>query len=108
MIINCDKTHIIIRKFNKPCEKNFVNHLSAYPNLQLEYMQRLLKERERGEKIDNDLLVLFIKLLCELDPTKVLAELMNYVYPLDECLKLCNKFGVNDAAAYLLERTGAI
>jgi hypothetical protein len=36
-----------------------------------------------------------------------LENLKKWEYPLDESLKLCRKFGKNEASAFLLERTGA-
>ena len=39
---------------------------------------------------------------------KVLKELKENQYPLDESLKLCKEYGLKKAVGYLLERSGAI
>lgn len=39
---------------------------------------------------------------------KLLQELKNFDYPLDQCLKLCKEHSMNEATAFLLERTGAV
>jgi hypothetical protein len=38
----------------------------------------------------------------------LLIELKMQDFPLDECLKVCTKYNVKEAQAYLLERLGAI
>jgi len=70
--INSEKTHKIISKYHKNSEKNVIKYLTAYPKLQIEYLERILNARENGEFIDNDLLLVHIELLCkEENETKV-------------------------------------
>jgi len=38
----------------------------------------------------------------------LLTELRSFDYPLDQCLKLCQEFKMNEATAFLLERSGAV
>ena len=37
-----------------------------------------------------------------------MKELKNWDYPLDESLELCKKYGMIEASAFILERTGAV
>jgi Golgi CORVET complex core vacuolar protein 8/WD domain, G-beta repeat len=51
----------------------------------------------------------FITLLCKFSPADVYAHLnTHHDYDIDRILALCQKYEINDAAAYLLERTGNV
>ncbi|KAJ0407353.1 hypothetical protein P43SY_004781 [Pythium insidiosum] len=51
----------------------------------------------------------FVRLLCEFEPDGVFPYLESHdSYKVDACLKLCKDFGITDAEAYLLERTGDV
>ena len=63
--IDSKKTHQIINRFNKTAEKNVIQYLAPHPNLQLEYLEKILSTRENGAVIDNYLLVIHIELLCK-------------------------------------------
>ena len=54
------------------------------------------------------LLKKYIKLLCELNQTETILSNIKKkpLYPMDECLKLCIEYGVNDATIYLYQTTG--
>ena len=57
----------------KNSEKSVIKYLAAYPKLQMEYLDRIINNRENGEFIDNDLLIVHIELLCkEENETKVI------------------------------------
>jgi hypothetical protein len=52
---------------------------------------------------------LYVKLLCQFEKSSVITYLKsNDQYPIDDCLRLCTKYDVSEARAYLLERTGDI
>ena len=61
--------------------------LAPQPEVQLEYLEKMLEGREQGEEIDNSLLVLHVDLLCRSQDKKnkkrVVDELKNNNYPLD-------------------------
>lgn len=65
MVLNSEKTKEIIKRFNKSYEKKAILHLAQWPPLQLELLGKILEERKNGSKIDNDLLVLNVSLLCK-------------------------------------------
>ncbi|RLN59997.1 hypothetical protein BBJ28_00001358 [Nothophytophthora sp. Chile5] len=51
----------------------------------------------------------FVRLLCEFEPVGVFPFLESHdSYKVDACLRLCKEFGITDAEAYLLERTGDV
>ena len=62
--INTNATHELISKYNKNAEKTVIKYLSSYPDLQRNYLEKILLGRETGEKIDDELLIIHIKLLC--------------------------------------------
>jgi hypothetical protein len=47
-------------------------------------------------------------LLCKFKPNQVLQTLKESSYPLDDSLTFTKQYYIRDAAAYLLERSGAI
>ncbi|CAN6466278.1 unnamed protein product [Victoria cruziana] len=52
---------------------------------------------------------LYLELLCQFEPGSVLSFLQTYDnYRLEHCLRLCQEYGVTDAAAFLLERAGDV
>lgn len=103
-----------------------VKALEKYPDLQFQYLRSIMRGRLEsttdrvGEEIDlSELMVqhglrlspelheLYIGLLCRFAPKEVYSHLnSNTTYHIDNILRLCQQYGINDATAYLLERTG--
>jgi hypothetical protein len=53
--------------------------------------------------------LLDMQLLCQFEPHAVLRFLESYEnYRLEHCLKLCQEYGITDAAIFLLERVGDV
>lgn len=53
------------------------------------------------------ILCIFLQLLCKYEPKSVLRFLETFdSYRVDYCLRLCQDYGIVDAAAFLLERVG--
>lgn len=51
--------------------------------------------------------VYFLQLLCKYEPKSVLRFLETFdSYRVEHCLRLCQEYGIVDAAAFLLERVG--
>jgi len=53
-------------------------------------------------------LKLHITLLSKLNPKRVLEELKNNDYPLDDVKKICEEYKNDEATAHVLERLGSI
>ena len=51
---------------------------------------------------------LYVKLLCQFEKSVLIYLKSNDQYPIDECLRLCERYHVPEAQAYLLERTGDV
>ncbi|XP_073396316.1 uncharacterized protein [Physcomitrium patens] len=57
----------------------------------------------------DDMAELYVELLCKFEPHAVLKFLESYEnYRLEHCLKLCQEYGITDAAIFLLERVGDV
>ncbi|GAB5363131.1 hypothetical protein AAMO2058_000857000 [Amorphochlora amoebiformis] len=62
---------------------------------------------QSGLKLTDELHRIFIRLLCQHNPSAVYPHLtMHHDYDVDSILELCREKKINDATAYLLERTG--
>jgi Golgi CORVET complex core vacuolar protein 8 len=103
--IDSDRTAKIVREFYHNEHHNIIHKLDNAPLLQMKYLGELLKLAGK-EAIEEKLIILYVKLLCENQPKKVLSFLKSLEdYSLDECLSVCT---VTEASAYLYERLGSI
>jgi len=101
-----EKTRKVIQNLGEMFDIQAVAALAGSPRLQLNYVQGLLLQREIGIQIPDDILILHIKLLCQLHPKQVIEEVKKTTYPLDESLKIVKEHGLNNVAAFFLERAG--
>ncbi|TVU33578.1 hypothetical protein EJB05_25403, partial [Eragrostis curvula] len=76
------------------------------------YLQRLSnlpKLDQNPVSINDELVELYLELLCQYEPRSVLKFLETFdSYRLERCLHLCLDYGVTDAAAFLQERVGDV
>lgn len=102
-----------------------IRALGNSKDLQYQYLRSIMK-RERttdellsdeldikelmarsGVQLSPELHELYIRLLCQFNPTEVYSHLTSHQeYNIDSILKLCQMYEIDDASAYLLERTG--
>ncbi|CAM6071281.1 unnamed protein product [Sphagnum tenellum] len=62
-----------------------------------------------GMEFTDEMAELYVQLLCQFEPRLVLKFLESYEnYRLEHCLKLCQEYGITDAAIFLLERVGDV
>lgn len=101
-----EETRKVIQNLGEMFDIQAVSALEGSPRLQLNYVQGLLLQREIGIQIPDDILILHIKLLCQLHPKQVIEEVKKTTYPLDESLKIVKEYGLNNVAAFFLERAG--
>ncbi|CAD8126614.1 unnamed protein product [Paramecium sonneborni] len=107
--IDWNKTRIIFSNYNSESEKVVIEKLSQFPELQLQYIDNVIKrERELGNKVDNNFLIINIQLLCQLNPDKIIDEVSQNDYPLEEILEPCKQYKILPAQAYILEKMGRI
>jgi hypothetical protein len=106
--IDSDKTAKIVRDWFHNEQLAIVHKLDNAPKLQMKYLGELLKSPGK-EVIEEKLIVLYVKLLCEYSQSQVLPFLKSREdYSLDECLAVCLSYSIIEASAFLYERLGAI
>ncbi|XP_020574102.1 vacuolar protein sorting-associated protein 8 homolog isoform X2 [Phalaenopsis equestris] len=60
-------------------------------------------------QVTDEMAELYLELLCQFERNSVLKFLETFDnYRLEHCLRLCQEYGVTDAAAFLLERVGDV
>nr|XP_023896614.1 vacuolar protein sorting-associated protein 8 homolog isoform X1 [Quercus suber]XP_023896615.1 vacuolar protein sorting-associated protein 8 homolog isoform X2 [Quercus suber] len=60
-------------------------------------------------EVTDDMIELYLELLCQYEPGSVLKFLETFdSYRVEHCLRLCQEYGIIDAAAFLLERVGDV
>ncbi|GAB2217506.1 hypothetical protein Drorol1_Dr00000701 [Drosera rotundifolia] len=65
--------------------------------------------RSTPMEVTDDITELYLKLLCQFEPHSVLKFLETFdSYRVEPCLRLCQEYGVIDAAAFLFERVGDV
>ncbi|KAI4328979.1 hypothetical protein L6164_021289 [Bauhinia variegata] len=91
---------------NGKCAKDHPEGLDAY----LETISNFPKYiRENPVHVTDDLIELYLELLCQYEGGSVLKFLEMFdSYRVEHCLRLCQEYGIIDAAAYLLERVGDV
>ncbi|XP_039788000.1 uncharacterized protein LOC120654510 isoform X5 [Panicum virgatum] len=98
--------------FSKLSVRNNQTVELQYSSTDLEdYHQRLsnIKLDHNPVSIDDELVELYLELLCQYERRSVLKFLETFdSYRLERCLHLCLDYGVTDAAAFLQERVGDV
>ncbi|XP_004514922.1 uncharacterized protein [Cicer arietinum] len=78
---------------------DYLENISNFPK----YM------RENPSHVPDDLIELYLELLCQYERGSVLKFLEMFdSYRVEHCLRLCQEYGIIDAAAFLLERVGDV
>ncbi|KAL6982167.1 hypothetical protein U1Q18_023780 [Sarracenia purpurea var. burkii] len=63
--------------------------------------------RSNPVQVTDDMIELFLELLCQYERKSVLKFLQTFEsYRVEHCLRLCQEYGIIDAAAFLWERVG--
>ncbi|GAB4861531.1 hypothetical protein Ancab_036722 [Ancistrocladus abbreviatus] len=65
--------------------------------------------RTNPVEVTDEMVELYLELLCQFEPDSVLKFLETFEsYRVEHCLRLCQEYGIIDAAAFLLERVGDV
>ncbi|CAD8211422.1 unnamed protein product [Paramecium octaurelia] len=114
IIENCDTLMNISQQYTNRIFKEYFHDLK----LQMQIIQKLektpqnqlhyLKQYIKNEKASDSIRLLYLDLLCQRAPKEVLKDVQNGDFPLDDALAICEKYKVYNAAAYLLQKNGAI
>ena len=120
--INLDELNNLINLWYSKEKKDVINKLNDKPEIQLKYIEKLirkinntLKDNE-GILVDEDpdwvdsLLKLHIKLLCILNKKDEILPCLKEcpLYPIKESIDLCKKYQAYDALIYLYKKAGYI
>ena len=120
--INIDELHNLINTWFTHEKKEVINKLSDKPEIQLIYVEILVKKiinnlkENEGTAVDEDpdwveaILKLHLKLLCFLNKKdKILSWLKECpLYPISDSLELCIRCHVDDATIYLYQKAGYV
>ena len=119
-------TSLLVDVWFRNRQNEAINYFKEQPELQLKYIEQIIeKDVDKIEKaVNNELtgddaeelfnyyfriLKKHIKLLCILNKKRVIEVLQNSsFYPLDECLKKCEKYGAKEAAIYINQKLGDV
>ncbi|CAD8193089.1 unnamed protein product [Paramecium octaurelia] len=114
IIDNCDALMTISQQYTNRIFKEYfhdvelqrkiIQKLEKTPQNQLHYLKQYIK----NEKASDSIRLLYLELLCQRAPKEVLKDVQNGDFPLDDALAICEKHKVYNAAAYLLQKNGAI
>lgn len=118
-LINLDSTKtakIIIDYLYEEHDK-VVNLLDSFPKTQYEYLKAILgpnsynielQLKKNGIWISLNLRMKYLELMCQFEPDKVANQLSSDLknYPIEYSFNLCKKYGIMDAAAFLLDSGG--
>ena len=112
---------LILTWFNKE-QISIINKLDIVPEIQLQYLHFFTKEiinnynnengNSNGEGISEeikDIFLLYFKLLIKMDKCNYLISALKenvYFYPLDKCLNLTLKNGLNEVSIFIYEILG--
>lgn len=103
--VDSDKTTKLVKDWYENEHAEIICKLKNAPNLQLKYLKELLKDND--ELITDDLIILYIELVCSLEPIEIMSVLTSREdYPLDEALRICTSHKLTEPSAYLYERLG--
>lgn len=104
------------RETSSPSYQRWVKSLSLlfstldshrqFPDLQLEYMAKMMdRSRNPSESLSDELKLKYLELKCQLEPDSVVHDLQNFIFPLEESLKICERFDNLYGQAHLKSRT---
>ena len=100
----------LLGKFMSSCFKNdhylIIEQLSAAPKLQIQYLSDLVKS---GSKLEEKLILLNVKLLCQYHPDSLMDFLMRAEdYSFHECLNIAKQYKHSEGISYMYEKLGLI
>ncbi|KAJ8626194.1 hypothetical protein MRB53_019501 [Persea americana] len=79
--------------------KAYMERVSNFPKLL----------RHNSIHVTDEMAELYLELLCQYESNSVLKFLETFEnYRVEHCLRLCQEYGITDAAAFLLERVGDV
>eukprot|EP01022_Parablepharisma_sp_SALTPOND_P016448 TRINITY_DN240_c0_g1_i1.p1 TRINITY_DN240_c0_g1~~TRINITY_DN240_c0_g1_i1.p1 ORF type:complete len:1429 (-),score=152.52 TRINITY_DN240_c0_g1_i1:4268-8554(-) len=122
--LDMNKTADVVDTWFKHQHEEVIEKLKKQPILQLDYVLRVLNDKEQEiSKVFKDysmsgketeeykrfyrIITLNVELLCDYKPGEVMLHIKKKWYPTQLCLEICEKKGHSEAVAFLLKRSGA-
>jgi hypothetical protein len=98
----------LLGKFMNSCFRNdhhlIIEQLSAAPKLQMQYLSDLVKSQN---KLDEKMILLNVKLLCQYRGDELMDFLMNVEdYSFHECLNIVKQFKHSEGISFMYEKLG--
>ena len=84
-----------------------INQLSAYPNIQYEFLKQMVTHNEFDD-LKVELKLAYLNTMCQTDFYEVPNAIRLRDFPLDEALKICQKYNHTEALIAIDERLGRI
>ena len=122
--LDMNRTTDIVDTWFKHQHEEVIEKLKKQPILQLNYVLRVLNDKEQeiskafkeysmsGKESEEykrfyQIITLNVELLCDYKPAEVMLHIKKKWYPTQLCLEICKKKGHKEAIAFLLKRSGA-
>ncbi|KAI4319055.1 hypothetical protein MLD38_032703 [Melastoma candidum] len=101
---SCLRKVNVLDTSNTACKSIQLKGIEAYLERLSDFPKYL---RNNPVYITEDMVEQYLELLCQYEPNSVLKFLEAFdSYQVEHCLQLCQRYGITDAAAFLLERVG--
>jgi hypothetical protein len=100
-----EETEKVLVKHCREKQLDAVKALSAYPNIQYEFLRALVDDHEFSS-LSGEVRLLYLEVLLRRDPFRVGREVEKLEFPLEEALALCQKYSHVEASVLLLEQLG--
>ena len=106
--IDSSQTSKLIKEYYQESQESIIDKLENAPKLQIKFIGKLLAEETDEDSSVRDLVMKYIRLLCEYQPENLLDFLCSREdYYFDDVLVLCKNYNITDAIAYLYEKLGS-
>ncbi|XP_057981031.1 uncharacterized protein LOC131166457 isoform X2 [Malania oleifera] len=103
---SCFKKGTVVDVSNERRMKGQLNGFEAYMRRIADFPKIL---RNNPVYVTDEMVELYLELLCQYEHNSVLKFLQTFEsYRVEHCLRLCQEYGIIDAAAFLLERVGDV
>lgn len=106
-VLNSEWTQQLLITHCKSKLIDAIGQLNSYPNIQYEFLQKLVANHEFNE-LTPEVKLAYLTIMCQTDYYAVPNEILNKDFPLDEALKVCEKFNHTEAIISIQERLGRV
>jgi predicted transcriptional regulator len=103
--LNSELTQDLLVKHCKDKQLAAINQLAAFPNIQYDFLKQMVNNHDFSE-LDSDVKLVYLNTMCQIDFYEVPKEIRKRDFPLDEALKICEKFNHAEAIIAIEERMG--